>query len=191
MTGQTKIVARIACFLSSSPGARPEYAEAARALARAIARDGRTLVYGGASVGLMGVLADEAVAAGAHVVGVIPEPLVDRELAHRGLAELHVVRSMHARKARMFAEADGFVVLPGGFGTLEEMFEIVTAQQIGLHAKPLCLVDVCGYYRPLLAFLDHAVAEGGLRAANLALLGVAPDPDAALAWIDQRFSQSA
>lgn len=179
---------RICCFLSSSPGARPAYTEAARALGAACARDGRTLVYGGATVGLMGVLADAAVEAGADVVGIIPEPLVEREVAHRGLAALHVVPSMHARKARMFAEADAFVVLPGGFGTLEETFEILTGEQIGLHAKPLCLVDVAGFWQPLLAFLDHAVAEGVLRPAVRALLGAAPDVDRALAWIDGRLS---
>lgn len=177
---------RVAVFLSSSPGARAAYADAAREVARAFAASGRTLVYGGASVGLMGVLADAAIAAGVPVVGVIPEPLVAGERAHRGLSELHVVPSMHARKAKMFAEAAAFLVLPGGFGTLEEMFEILTAQQIGLHAKPVCLVDVVGFYQPLLAFLDHAVAEGTLHPANRALLGVAPDVEAALAWLDLR-----
>ena len=179
---------RICTFLSSSPGARPEYAEAAREVAAAFARDDRTLIYGGASVGLMGVLADAAVAAGARVVGVIPEPLVEREIAHPGLAELHVVPSMHARKARMFSEADAFLVLPGGFGTMEEMFEILTGEQIGLHRKPVCLLDVAGFWQPLLAFLDHAVTEGILRPGTRALLGVAPDVDAALTWIDRRVS---
>lgn len=180
------IARRICCFLASSPGARPEYVQAARDVAAALARDERTLVYGGASVGLMGVLADAAVAAGAHVVGVIPAPLVEREIAHPGLAELHVVPSMHARKARMFEEADAFLVLPGGFGTMEEMFEILTGQQIALHAKPLCLLDVAGFWRPLLEFLDHAVTEGILRPSVRALLGHAEDVDAALAWIDAR-----
>lgn len=181
---------RICVFLSSSTGARPEYAEAARAVAAAFARDGRTLVYGGASVGLMGMLADAAVAAGTRVVGVIPEPLVEREIAHRGLAELVVVPSMHARKARMFDEADAFLVLPGGFGTMEEMFEILTGEQIGLHTKPVCLLDTAGFWQPLLAFLDHAVEEGILRAGTRALLGVAPDVDGALMWIDRRLSAS-
>lgn len=181
---------RICVFLSSSMGARPAYADAARAVAAALARDGRTLVYGGASVGLMGVLADAAVEAGAQVVGVIPEPLVEREIAHRGLSELHVVPSMHARKARMFFEADAFLVLPGGFGTMEEMFEILTGEQIGLHTKPVCLLDIAGFWQPLLAFLDHAVDEGILRPSTRALLGVAPDVDAALAWIDLRLSPS-
>lgn len=177
---------RICVFLSSSPGSRPDYAAAARDLAVTLAREHRTLIYGGASVGLMKELADAMVAAGGRVVGVIPERLVDRELAHPGLAELHVVPTMHARKARMYAEADAFVVLPGGFGTLEEMFEVLTAQQIGEHEKPLCVVDTAGFWRPMLAFLDHAVAEGVLRPHVRALLGVAPTPAAALAWIDAR-----
>ena len=177
---------RVCVFLSSSPGARPSYAAAARDVARALAASGRTLVYGGASAGLMGVLADAAVEAGAATVGVIPAPLVDREIAHRGLSELHVVDSMHARKARMFIESDAFLVLPGGFGTLEEMFEILTGEQIGLHQKPVCLVDVDGFWAPLLAFLDHAVAEGVLRPAVRGLLGHAPHAAAALAWCEAR-----
>ncbi len=177
---------RICVFLSSSAGARPDYPAAARALAVTLAAEGRTLVYGGASVGLMRELADAAIAAGGRVVGVIPERLVDREVAHRGLAELHIVATMHARKARMFTEADAFVVLPGGFGTLEEMFEVLTANQIGEHTKPVCLVDVCDFWQPMLAFLDHAVVEGVLRPEIRALLGVAPTPAAALAWIDAR-----
>jgi uncharacterized protein (TIGR00730 family) len=185
------IARRVCVFLASSPGARPDYADAARAVARALAREGRTLVYGGASVGTMGVLADAALAAGAHVIGVIPRPLVDAERAHPGLTEIHVVPNMHARKARMFEDADAFLVLPGGFGTMEEMFEILTAQQLGLHAKPVCLLDVAGYWRPLLAFLDHAVDEGTLHPANRALLGAASTPEEALAWLDQRLSQSA
>ncbi len=181
---------RVCVFLSSSPGARPDYAIAARALGRALATSGRTLVYGGASVGLMRELADAAIEAGGAVVGVMPEALVAMERAHRGLTELHVVDTMHARKGRMFLEADAFLVLPGGFGTLEEAFEILTAQQIGLHVKPLCLVDVAGFFAPLLAFLEHAVAEGTLLAENLALLGVAPGVEEALAWIDARAASS-
>ena len=179
---------RICVFLSSSDGARPAYADAARAVAAALAAGGHTLVYGGASVGLMGVLADAAVEAGAHTIGVIPEPLVEREIAHRGLSELHVVPSMHARKARMFFEADAFLVLPGGFGTMEEMFEILTGEQIGLHTKPVCLLDIAGFWQPLLVFLDHAVEEGILRPSTRALLGVAPDVDAALEWIERRLA---
>jgi hypothetical protein len=178
-------VRRVCAFLSSSPGL-PAHAEAARALARELARDGRTLVYGGASVGLMGVLAEAAIAAGVRVVGVLPEALVRREVAHGALTELHVVPSMHARKARMFAEADGFVGLPGGFGTLEELFEVLTAQQLGLHRKPTCLVDVDGFWAPLLGFLDHAVAQRVLQPSVRALLGVAATPAAALCWLDER-----
>jgi uncharacterized protein (TIGR00730 family) len=180
------ISGRVCVFLSSSAGTRPEYAAAARAVAAAFVRDRRTLVYGGASVGLMGVLADAVLAAGGHVIGVIPEALVAAERAHHALTEIHVVPTMHARKARMFQDADAFLVLPGGFGTLEEMFEILTAQQIRLHSKPVCLLDVAGYWQPLLAFLDHAVVEGTLHPANRALLGIAPDVDAALAWLDAR-----
>jgi uncharacterized protein (TIGR00730 family) len=180
---------RICVFLSSSPGSRPEYAEATRDVARVLAATGRTLIYGGASVGLMGVLADESVAAGGASVGVIPEPLVEREIAHRGLGELHVVPSMHARKARMFVEADAFLVLPGGFGTMEEMFEILTGEQIGLHRKPVCLIDVAGFWQPMIAFLDHAVAEGVLRQSARDLLGCEGDVAAALAWCEQRLSR--
>jgi uncharacterized protein (TIGR00730 family) len=179
---------RICVFLSSSPGSRPEYADCARETGRALAASGRTLIYGGATAGLMGVLADAAVEAGGTVVGVIPSPLVEREIAHRGLSELHVVDGMHARKARMFAEADGFLVLPGGFGTLEEMFEILTGEQIGLHRKPVCLVDVAGFWAPMIEFLDHAVTEGVLRRAARDLLGLAADPHAALEHVERRLS---
>ena len=163
-------------FLSSSPGVRPGQAEAIRALARAIVGRGHDLVYGGASVGLMGVLADAALAAGGRVVGVIPRALVDREVAHAGLTELHVVDTMHARKAAMFFRADGFVVAPGGFGTLEEAFEVLTAAQIGLHGKPLVFLDVGGFWRRLEPFLDHAVDEGVLRPENRALVQIVDDP---------------
>ncbi len=173
-------------YLSSSPGARPEYAAAARELAALFAAQQRVLIYGGAAVGLMGVLADAAVDLGVLVEGVIPTALVEGERAHRRLAELHVVPDMHARKARMFALADAFLALPGGFGTYEELFEIVTGLQLRLHTKPLCLVDICGFWQPLLTFLDHAVTEGVLAPANRALLHAAPTPAAALAWLDQR-----
>jgi hypothetical protein len=179
-------VKRVCVFLASSPGTRPVYAEAARDAARVLAASGRTLVYGGASVGLMGVLADAAVEAGGEIIGIIPHQLVDRELAHRGLTALHVVPTMHARKARMFAEADAFLALPGGFGTMEEMFEVLTGEQIGLHRKPVCLVDIAGFWSPLVAFLHHAVAEGMLRSSTMRLLGVEPDVAAALAWCERR-----
>ncbi len=177
---------RICVFLASSPGARPEYAAAARAVGRTLARERRVLVYGGASVGLMGMMADAAVEAGGEVVGVIPEPLMNREVGHPGLSALHVVPTMHARKGRMFTESDAFLVLPGGFGTLEETFEILTAAQIGVHHKPVCLLDVADFWAPLLAFLDHAVTEGVLRAHNRELLGLATAVDEAVAWLDAR-----
>jgi uncharacterized protein (TIGR00730 family) len=174
-------VVAICVFLSSSPGARPDQTAAIAELARAIVKGGHDLIYGGASVGLMGVLADTALAAGGKVVGVIPQPLVELEVAHRGLTELHVVDSMHARKAMMFHRATGFIVAPGGFGTLEEAFEILTAAQIALHTKPLVFFDIAGFWRPLEAFLDHAVDEGVLRPANRALIRVISDPVAAVA----------
>jgi uncharacterized protein (TIGR00730 family) len=174
-------VAATCVFLSSSPGVRPDQAEAIRALARAIVRRGHELVYGGASVGLMRVLADAALAAGGRVIGVIPRALVDREVAHPSLTELHVVENMHARKAAMFHRADGFVVAPGGFGTLEEAFEVLTAAQIGLHQKPVVFLDVGGFWRRLELFLDHAVAEGVLHRDNRALVQIVEDPDRAVA----------
>jgi uncharacterized protein (TIGR00730 family) len=152
-------VRRVCVFCGSRPGARPSYARAAEATARAVAGRGLGLVYGGASVGLMGVMADAALAAGAEVVGVVPRPLVERELAHDGLSELHVVETMHERKALMADLSDGFLALPGGAGTLEELFEVWTWAQLGLHGKPCGLLDVDGYYRGLAAFLDHAVAQ--------------------------------
>lgn len=170
-------------FLSSSPGAHPEQADAIRALARAIVARGHDLVYGGARRGLMGVLADAALAAGGRVVGVIPSALVELEVAHTGLTELHVVDTMHARKAAMFHRADGFIVAPGGFGTLEEAFEVLTAGQIGLHQKPLVFYDVGGFWQAMTPFLDHAVAEGVLLQKNRDMVHIVEDPDAAVAAV--------
>jgi uncharacterized protein (TIGR00730 family) len=152
-------VRRLCVFSGSSPGGHPDYAQAAGELGRTLAEQDIGLVYGGASVGLMGTIADAALDAGGEVVGVIPQALVDREIAHPGLSDLHVVGSMHERKARMADLADGFIALPGGMGTLEELFEVYTWTQLGLHAKPLGLLDIRGYYAQLAAFLDHAVAE--------------------------------
>ena len=162
-------------FCGSRDGARPEYRDAAHALGRTLAARGVGVVYGGASVGLMGAVADAALAAGGEVIGVIPRSLVAREIAHAGLTGLHVVDTMHERKARMAAVADAFVALPGGVGTLEELFEVWTWGQLGLHAKPCGLLDVAGYYAPLLAFVDRGVAEGFIRPAQRQTLIVDDD----------------
>ena len=163
---------RLCVFSGSSPGAHPDYAHAAAELGGALADRGIGLVYGGATVGLMGIVADAALEAGADVVGVIPQTLVDREIAHGGLSDLRVVGSMHERKALMAELADGFIALPGGMGTLEELFEVYTWTQLGLHAKPLGLLDVRGYYAQLAAFLDHAVQERFLTAEHREMLVV-------------------
>jgi uncharacterized protein (TIGR00730 family) len=161
---------RICVFAGSSPGVRPEYAAAARALAAELVRRGLGLVYGGGSVGLMGVLADTVLSAGGEVVGVIPQGLASRELAHEGLTELRVVSSMHERKALMAALVDGFIALPGGLGTLEETLEILTWSQLGIHRKPVGVLNVAGYFEGLRGMLTHAVAEGFVRPEYLALL---------------------
>lgn len=171
---------RICVFCGASTGADPRHAEGARALGRAIAGRGLELVYGGGSVGLMGAVADAALGAGGRVTGVIPQVLQIRELAHRGLSDLRVVGSMHERKALMAELSDGFVALPGGMGTLEELAEVLTWAQLGLHARPVGLLDVGGYYRPLIAFFDQAVAAGFLRPAHRAILQVAVEPEAML-----------
>jgi uncharacterized protein (TIGR00730 family) len=163
-------------FCGSSPGARPEYLAAAHALGRLLAERGIGVVYGGASVGLMGAVADAALAAGGHVTGVIPRVLEAREIAHPGLSDLRVVASMHERKALMSDLSDGFVALPGGLGTLEELFEVWTWAQLGMHAKPCAVLDVAGYYAPLLAFLDHGVHERFVRAPHRAMLLVDDEP---------------
>ncbi len=171
---------RVCVFCGSSLGSNPAYADAARRLGEALARRGLGLVYGGGSVGLMGVVADAALAAGGEVVGVIPGALERRELAHRRLTRLHVVGSMHERKARMAELSDAFVALPGGLGTLEELAEVLTWAQLGLHRKPCALLDAGGYWRPLTAFLDHAVAERFVRPEHRAMLLVEEDPEALL-----------
>ncbi|MCS7101213.1 MAG: TIGR00730 family Rossman fold protein [Burkholderiaceae bacterium] len=166
----------VCVFCGSCAGARPEYARAARTLGELLARRGITLVYGGGHVGLMGELADAAIAAGGRVVGVIPQHLMQPEVAHQRLAELRVVDSMHTRKRTMAERADAFVVLPGGYGTFEEMFEMVTWLQLRLHAKPVGLVNCLGYFDHLLAFLRHAAAEGFIRPQHGDLLIVEPTP---------------
>ena len=157
-------------FAGSSPGARPEYARAAAELGARIAERGWTLVYGGASVGLMGVLADATLASGGRVIGVIPEALLRREVAHGGLSELRVVITMHERKALMAELSDGVAALPGGFGTLEEFFEMLTWAQLGLHVKPCGLLNAGGYYDPLLAFLDRTVHERFVHPAHRGMI---------------------
>jgi len=171
---------RICVFCGASPGRDPRHAEGARLLGRTLAERGLGLVYGGGSVGLMGVVADAALAAGGQVIGVIPQVLQIRELAHRGLTELQVVGSMHERKALMAELSDGFVALPGGMGTLDELAEILTWSQLGLHQRPVGLLDVAGYFGPLIEFLDSAVVAGFLRPEHRAALHVETEPAALL-----------
>ncbi|MET0396514.1 MAG: TIGR00730 family Rossman fold protein [Longimicrobiaceae bacterium] len=167
---------RVCVFCGSSPGVRPAYAAAARAMGTRLAERGIGVVYGGGKVGLMGVVADAAMAAGGEVIGVIPEGLVAREVGHAGVTELRVVRTMHERKALMAELSDAFVALPGGFGTWEEYFEVLTWAQLGIHPKPCGLLNVEGYYGPLLAMMDHAVAEGFVRAEHRASVLEAAEP---------------
>jgi uncharacterized protein (TIGR00730 family) len=169
-------VKSVCVFCGSSSGADPAYAEAAAEMGRLIAESGRTLVYGGGNVGLMGVVADAALAAGGKVIGVIPRSLMDREVGHGGVTELHVVGSMHERKALMAELSDGFLALPGGVGTLEEFFETWTWAVLGLHAKPFGLLDVMGFYGPLLGFLDQLVEKGFVKPKYRDMLVVGRDP---------------
>ena len=168
---------RVCVYCGSNPGNYPVYGEAAVALADVLVRHDLELVYGGADKGIMGVLANAVLDRGGKVHGVIPQMLLDKEIAHQGLTELHVVGSMHARKMMMAALADGFIALPGGFGTLEEIIEVLTWGQLRFHDKPCGLLNVQGYFDKLLAFLDHACNEGFLRRANRDMLLV--DADAA------------
>jgi len=172
---------RVCVFCGSSPGARPEYGEAAEALGRALVEAGLGLVYGGASVGLMGWIADTVLAGSGEVIGVIPESMAKKEIAHGGLSDLRVVGSMHERKAMMADLASGFIALPGGLGTFEELFEILTWAQLGMHKKPIGLLNVGGYYDPLLMMLDRAVGQQFVRPEHHGLLLVSTDPEALLA----------
>jgi hypothetical protein len=165
-------VHRICIFTGSRDPANPHYAAAAREVGTAIARRGWGVVYGGASVGLMGAVADAALAAGGEVQGVIPESMVARELAHSYLTELHVTTTMHERKTKMHALSDAFLALPGGFGTLDETFEAVTWLQLGLHAKPIGMLDVDGFWQPLMRWIERAVADGFVPGAHAAALHV-------------------
>jgi uncharacterized protein (TIGR00730 family) len=171
---------RVCVFTGSNRGVRPEYGEAAGELGRLLAGRGIGVVYGGARVGLMGTLADAALAAGGEVVGVIPAALVAKEVAHAGLTDLRVVDSMHQRKALMSDLADAFIALPGGWGTLEEFFEVLTWAQLGLHRKPCGLLNVHGYFDGLLAFLSHTIDEGFVRPEYAAMIAVATTPEALL-----------
>jgi uncharacterized protein (TIGR00730 family) len=172
---------RICVFCGSSPGARPEYLQAAAQLGQALASKSIGLVYGGAKVGAMGQIANAALASGGEVIGVIPEQLVEKEVAFTDLANLHVVGSMHERKALMVELSDGFIALPGGFGTFEEFFEVLTWAQLGLHRKPCGFLNVCGYFDQLIAFLDHAVDQQFLRTEYRAMVLVDEDPEGLLA----------
>lgn len=173
-------------FCGSNPGRQPAYMDAVRTLGQVLAAEDIQVVYGGAHVGTMGTLADTVLEAGGRVIGVIPEQQVGQEVAHQGLTELHVVGSMHERKALMAALSEGFIALPGGLGTLEEFAEVVTWSQLGLHDKPTGLLNTAGYYDALLAFLDHAVAERFLRVEDRALVlaetQVQPLLDVMRAW---------
>jgi uncharacterized protein (TIGR00730 family) len=169
-------VRRVCVFCGSSPGRDPRYVAAAREMALALVARGEGLVFGGGSVGLMGVLADALLAAGGEALGVIPHGLVAREIAHRSLTEMRVVPSMHARKALMAELSDAFIALPGGFGTFEELLEMVTWAQLGIHRKPIGLLNVAGYYDSLIALVDHAVREGFVPPGNRGLILVDGEP---------------
>lgn len=166
---------RVCVFCGSRVGNRPEYAEQARRLGAALVRRGWGLVYGGGNIGLMGIIADVVLQAGGEVIGVIPRALEQKELAHRGLTALHVVDTMHERKTVMSDLADAFVALPGAFGTADELFEILTWSQLGLHRKPIGLLDVAGFFQPLLSWLDRAAGEGFLKPKHRQLLLASKD----------------
>jgi len=174
-------IRRVCVYCGSRPGHRPAYAEAARQLAALLARAGVGIVNGGGHVGLMGVVADAALAEGGEVIGVIPQVLYDLERGHTGLTELHVVATMHERKALMADLADAFVALPGGLGTLEEIAEALTWVQLGIHAKPCAFLDVDGFYAPFVRFLDHMVEEGFVLEDRRAAIWVESEPEALVA----------
>jgi uncharacterized protein (TIGR00730 family) len=171
---------RICVFCGSRPGVRPAYRAAAEAVGSLLAERGIELVYGGGNVGLMGIVADACLAAGGRVVGVIPRALLEWEVGHEGLTRLEVVDSMHTRKARMAELADGFMALPGGLGTFEELFEILTWAQLGFHSKPVGLLNVDAYYQPLVQMMERGVAEGFMKAENRGLLLVEDNAQALL-----------
>lgn len=167
-----RVFGSVCVYCGASPGNRPEYAEAARAMGATLAAHGIRLVYGGGHIGLMGILADGALAAGGTVTGVIPQALMDKELGHAGIQHLQVVRDMHERKHRMASLADAFIALPGGYGTLEELSEMLTWSQLGFHDKPIGLLDVAGYFDDYLRFTDRMMEEGFLKPRHRALIHV-------------------
>jgi uncharacterized protein (TIGR00730 family) len=173
-------VRHICVFCGSSPGARPEYVQAARHLGETLARRGLTLIYGGAKVGTMGQLAFSVLAAGGEVIGVIPRALVEMEVAYTGLSDLRVVGSMHERKALMADLSDGFIALPGGLGTIDEFFEVLTWAQLGMHHKPCGLLNVCGYYDRLIDFMDHTVEQRFVQSTHRHMVLVAESAEALL-----------
>jgi uncharacterized protein (TIGR00730 family) len=177
-------LASVCVFCGSNAGADPAYVASAQTVGRGLAQRGIRVVYGGGRVGMMGALADAARARGGEVVGVMPRQMFEREIGHTGIDDLRVVDSMHERKALMVELADAFIALPGGIGTFEELFEVYTWAQLGIHAKPLGLLDVAGYYRPLATMLDHAVEQRFLREETRAMLAVAADLDSLLAAFD-------
>jgi uncharacterized protein (TIGR00730 family) len=176
---------RIAVYCGSNKGVRPEYAAAAAQLGALLAREKIELVYGGGCVGLMGILADATLAHGGHVIGVIPEKLVIKEVVHEKLPDLRVVKTMHERKALMAELADGFIALPGGYGTFEEFFEVLAWSQLGWHAKPFGLLDIAGFYRRLTDFLDHTTEEGFIRPKHRELILVADSAEKILRRLKQ------
>jgi len=176
-------------YCGSSSGSHPAYTEAAQAFGTRMAKEGIALVYGGGKVGLMGTVADAVLAAGGQVIGVIPRQLVEKEVAHTGLSELQVVETMHERKTRMYELADAFVALPGGFGTMDEMFEMLTWAQLGLHSYPCAFLDVRGFYRSLAATMDHMVAEGFVKAEQRDQVWFGENIDALFEWM-RRFESS-
>lgn len=175
---------RLCVFCGSRSGSLPAYAAAARELGRLMVQSGWGLVFGGGHVGLMGVVADGVLEHGGEVIGVIPQGLVDRELAHERCTTLHVTKSMHERKALMAELSDAFLALPGGFGTLDELFEILTWAQLGLHVKPVGLLDVAGFFSPLVSFLQRTVAEGFVRPGHLELLKIGPNAEQLLPLLE-------
>lgn len=181
----------VCVFCASANGASPAYLQAAAELGHRIASSGYGLLYGGATVGLMGAVADAALERRGEVVGVIPDVLIDREIEHRGLTELHVVRTMHERKALLASRADAFVALPGGYGTLDEFMEIVTWAQLRIHAKPCVLVNINGFWDGLLRFIDHTVREGFIVPENRGLVQVACDPESALLLVERTWRERA